>query len=378
MKLIIRTLHNLEEALVSELEALHCKEIKPLKRAVSCEASIEQMYQCNYLLRTAIKVMIPIVECTIYDAEDLYSEVYRVEWEKIFKINQTFSIDCVAHSDTFTHSQFCALKSKDAIADRFRDLVGKRPFVNPVNPDISIVIHIRQNILTILLDSTGDSLHMRGYRQYPVEAPLNEVLAAGMIILSGWDKKSTFLDPMCGSGTLLIEAAQIASNIPPQKESRKYCFMNWGEYDAKLWNKVISDAAARIDKKACPTLLGYDKTMKGVMATKTNAEEAGVLDLINVQRQDFFNADPMKNIIIITNPPYDKRLKEDDIIAFYKSIGDKFKKSFTDCVAWVIGGHITALKNLGLKTSKKINLLNGDIESGFYKYEMYEGEKKRN
>ncbi len=366
----------LEAVLAKELETLGCTEIELLTRAVMCECTVKQLYEANLVLRTAIKVMVPIGEYVVKNEYQLYDAVKSIKWEEIFKVNQTFAIEGVVHSDTFRHSLYAALKSKDAIADRFRELTDKRPFVNPGNPDVGIVIHIRQNTLTVLLDSTGSSLHMRGYRMYPVEAPINEVLAAGMLQLAEWDKKTTLVDPMCGSGTFLIEAAMLAANIPAQSYDRKYCFMNWGDYDPKLWKEIVETSRSNVNLDAIPVILGYDKSLKCVSATKTNAEEIGIGDKIKVERKDFFTTPGMSDCFIITNPPYDQRLKEEDILLFYKNIGDKLKKDYINTQAWIIGGNIEALKNVGLKASKKIALLNGDIESMFYKFEIYEGSKK--
>lgn len=376
MKIIVRTLHGLEPVLAKELEDLGCKDIEPLTRAVLCDASEKQIYQCNLHLRSAIKIMYPILETQIEDEYDLYDAVKSIEWENYFKINQTFSIESVTNSEIFRHSQYAGLKSKDAIADRFREKYDKRPFVNPITADFPIIIHIRHDILTILLDTTGASLHQRGYRIYPVEAPLNEVLAAGMILHSGWDKISEFSDPMCGSGTLLIEAASIAAKIPAQSFDRKYAFMNWQTFDQKLWKEVVEEAKANTDLNLIPPIFGGDKTMQAVKAAETNIHEAGLSAFIKVNRQDFFNVRGQSNKFMIMNPPYDERLKEDDIVKFYQNIGTKLKHEYIDTTAWIIGGNIEALKMIGLKPSKKISLLNGDIEAGYYKFEIYEGSKK--
>jgi putative N6-adenine-specific DNA methylase len=378
MKLVIRTLKGLEQVLAAELLAIGCTEIEILTRAVACEATQKQMYACNYLLRTAIKVMIPLPEVKVENETQLYNAAKNIPWENYFGVDQTFAVDGVVNSDIFRHSKYVALKTKDAIADRFREKMGKRPFVNPVNPDVNIICHIRNNILTLLMDSSGASLHMRGYRAYLVDAPINEVLAAGMIGLSGWDKQSTLVDPMCGSGTIAIEAALMAANMPPQVPERKYCFMNWKDYNSTEWNEVLDDAESKIDKSKIPSIYAYDKSLQSVSATKTNAAERDLQFHIIVDRKDFFNSDGMENVTIITNPPYDERLREDDIIQFYKDIGDTLKKKYINTAAWIICGNLTALKMLGLKPSKKIPLLNGDIESGFYKFDIYEGSKKHN
>jgi putative N6-adenine-specific DNA methylase len=376
MKIIVRTLHGLEPVLAKELEELGCTDIELLTRAVLCEATEKQIYQGNLLLRSAIKIMYPILETQVNDEYDLYDAVKSIEWESYFKLNQTFSIESVTNSDIFRHSQYAGLKSKDAIADRFREKYDKRPFVNPITADFPIIIHIRQDILTILLDTTGASLHQRGYRIYPVEAPLNEVLAAGMILHSGWDKISEFSDPMCGSGTLLIEAASIAAYLPAQTFDRKYAFMNWQTFNAALWKEVVEEAKAKINLELIPPIIGADKSMQAVKAAETNIQEAGLSKHIKVNRLDFFNTKGQSNKFIIMNPPYDERLKEDDIIKFYQNIGTKLKHEYVDTTAWIIGGNIEALKMIGLKPSKKISLLNGDIDAGFHKFEIYEGSKK--
>ncbi|HRD06949.1 MAG: THUMP domain-containing protein [Saprospiraceae bacterium] len=376
MKIIVRTLQGLEAVLADELQQLGCSEIQILTRAVACEADTKQLYAANCLLRTAIKVMVPLKEVVVRNEQQLYAAVKDIAWEEIFSIHQSFSVEGVVHSDIFRHSQYAALKSKDAIADRFRELTGKRPFVNPVSADIAIVIHIRQNILTILLDASGSSLHQRGYRVYPVEAPLNEVLAAGMVLLSGWDRQTTLVDPMCGSGTLLIEAAYLAGNIPPQSPDRKYCFQNWKTFDGSIWKQVQNEAKENIKLSQIPELIGFDKSIRCVNATKTNVEEAGLAGKINVERADFFQNKGHEGVFVITNPPYDERLKEDDIHLFYRQIGDTLKKNYQNTTTWIIGGNLGALKQIGLKPGKKISLLNGDIESGFYKFELYEGSRK--
>jgi putative N6-adenine-specific DNA methylase len=375
MKIIVRTLFGFEEILAAELKALGCEDIEVLNRAVSCEATEKQVMQANLQCRVALKVMVPILETYIRDDEELYDAVKGIEWDSIFDVNQTFATSAVVHSDFFRHSQYCSLKAKDAIADYFRDITGRRPFVNPVSADVNIVVHIRQNILTILLDSSGSSLHMRGYREYPVDAPLNEVLAAGILRLSEWDMKTPLIDPMCGSGTILIEAAMMAANMPVQMRNRSYSFMNWKDYDKRLWNEVQEEAFDNVNLLNIKEIYGYDKSLQSIAATNTNADEKQITKYITTKRQDFFGAAGAKEAFLITNPPYDQRLKEDDIMDFYKNIGDKLKKDYSNCTAWIFSGNKEALKNVGLKPNKKINLMNGDIEAGLYKFDLYEGSK---
>ena len=368
-------MQGLEEVLAEEIRALgEVSNVEILTRAVCFEGDLEMVYKANYLLRTALKVVVVIKEDEIRDEIQLYTSIKKVPWDEYFGLKDTFSVDAVTNSETFRHSKYAALKTKDAIVDRFYDLFDKRPNVNPVSPDFGINIHIRQNTLTLSLDSSGDSLHMRGYRAYLVDAPINEVLGAGMILLSGWDKESPLCDPMCGSGTLLIEAARLAMNIPPQSPNRNFLFKNWKNFDSDLWKKVVEEAASKV-KKTFPPIFGFDKVLSTVKGAEINISEAKLSDYISVTRKDFFRSEPVKDTTIITNPPYDERLKLDDAVAFYQEIGDKLKKDYLNCSAWIISGNLDAFKKIGLKTSKKFKLDNGAIESHFHKFEIYEGSK---
>lgn len=374
MKIIAKTFHGLEETLSTEVQKFGGTDVELLTRAIMFEGDLSTLYACNYLCRTAIKFIIPVKECEITTEQDLYNEVYAYPWETIFKVDQTFAINGTTSSKTFNHSQYIALKAKDAVADRFREKFNRRPNVDVQNPDIGIDIHIRDNTMTISLDSTGSSLHMRGYRAFPVDAPINEILAAGMVLMSGWKGETPLLDPMCGSGTILIEAARIACNIPPQKADRKYLFMNWNDYSPDIFKQMQYKALSDI-KELKVSITAYDKDLKAVRATQTNIAEAGLEDTITVDRKDFFQLTEMNNLTIITNPPYDERLKLDDDKAFYKAIGDRLKHHFVNCTAWILSGNIPALKFVGLRPSKKISVNNGPIESRFYKFEVYEGTK---
>ncbi|MBK8390982.1 MAG: class I SAM-dependent RNA methyltransferase [Saprospiraceae bacterium] len=375
MEIIAKTLQGFEGILAGEIEALGGKNITPLKRAVKYEGDLELLYKSNYLLRTALRVITPFREEIVKNELQLYKKVYDYPWEELFSVKDSFSINPIVNSEIFRHSQYAGLKTKDAIVDRFRDKFGRRPNVNPVNALIQLDLHIREDKLTLSLDSSGHSLHMRGYRMYPVEAPLNEVLAAGIVMLSGWNGTDTFVDPMCGSGTILIEAARIAGNIPPQRKDASFCFQNWTNYDAKLWEKIITEADANIKPIECE-ILGFDKSLQCVKASETNILEAGLENKIKVSRKDFFLQTDLPKCLIITNPPYDERLKLEDDMLFYKQIGDLMKKQLTGSAVWIFSGNMEALKHVGLKPSKRISLMNGPIEAGFYKFEVYEGSKR--
>ena len=376
MKLIAKTLEGFEEILEAELRHLGAEDIILLKRAVMFTGNKQILYKVNLMSRTLLKLLVVMKEFEINSDEDLYENVKKIDWEEYMGLNDTFAIDSVVNSEQFRHSNFISLKTKDAIVDRFRDKFGQRPNVDTSNPTLRINVHIRDNKVTLSLDSSGRSLHMRGYRKQNVEAPLNEVMAAGIVLLSGWDQKSTLIDPMCGSATILCEAAKIAMQIPPHDPNRDFTFKNWKSFDEELWNMVCSDALA-LKKENCPDILGFDNNQKAINASKANIDAAGLTNFITISEEDFFYQEGTQNATLIFNPPYDGRLKEEDVIEFYKFIGDKLKHSFKSCSAWILSGNLIAIKNLGLKPSFKKNLLNGSIPSILCKFEMYDGSKKK-
>ncbi len=378
MKFIIKTLQGLENVLAEEIKALGGSNITILKRAVECEGDKRLLYRANLELRTALRVLMPIAEFQAKTPDDLYKKILRIEWSNYLSIDKTFAIDAVTKSELFTHSKYAALKTKDAIADYFRNLTGQRPDVNIEFPHLRINLHINNDECSVALDSSGDSLHKRGYRANSVEAPLNEVLAAGMILLSGWQGDRTFLDPMCGSGTLLIEAALLAGNIPPQLHRDSFGFMKWKDFDAKLWEKVRDQAKDNMKPITC-AIYGFDKDMKAVRVTGQNVLSANLEGKnIRVEKQSLEKlVPPPPPGLLMTNPPYDERLKEVDIEAFYKMIGDRLKQAFTGYEAWIISSNLEALKHLGLKTSKKLTLFNGALECKFQQYELYEGSREK-
>ena len=335
------------------------------------------LYASNLLLRTALRIIVPIAESRVQNERHLYNDVYNIEWESYFNVDQTFAIYSTVSSDIFTHSKFVALKAKDAIVDRFRKLKGSRPNIDTNNPDFMINIHIRKNILTVSLDSTGDSLHKRGYRLATVPAPLNEVMAAGLLLLSGWDKTTTLVDSMCGSGTILSEAYLMSRGIPPQKINRPFAFKSWKDFNPDIWKMVIEKEIPKLPYSE-PELFGFDNNRKAVDAAGMNMSELCEEDEVKISYGDFFkisSKDFNTKGLIIVNPPYDKRLREDDIKSYYKKIGDHLKGNFPGWTAFIFSGATEALKLMGLKPSRKISLLNGAIPSLFYKFDMYAGSK---
>jgi len=377
VKLIVKTLEGLEDVLYDELINLGADNAERVNRAVILEGDKKLLYKAHLKLRTAIKILVFMEEFVIQNEKDLYDAVKKIKWEDLFGLDNTFAVDAVINSPIFTHANFIALKTKDAIVDRFREKYGSRPNVDPKDPDLKINVHIRDQIATISLDSSGSSLHMRGYRRQQVDAPLNEVLAAGLVLLSGWDKKSDLVDPMCGSGTILCEAAGIAANKPAQSYERNFGFKKWKSFDLPLWEMVCEEVEKEITMTYMPKIKGYDVNSKAVTISLANILNAGFENHITVEREDYFYQDDMENTLLIFNPPYDERLKEEDVNEFYKNIGDKLKSAFTNSTAWILSGHLDAMKNLGLRPSARKKLLNGSIPSVFCKFEMYKGSKKQ-
>ncbi|MBL7792309.1 MAG: class I SAM-dependent RNA methyltransferase [Saprospiraceae bacterium] len=376
MLYLAKTLAGLEEVLAHELAALGAQDITPLKRAVQFSGDQKLLYRANYELRTAIRIIQPIATFRARNEMELYRQVYDINWPSILQLQDTFAIDAATNSEIFRHSKYASLKMKDAIADRFRNQTGRRPDVDPQNPVKRLNLHIYQEQCTVSLDSSGDSLHKRGYRAEALEAPINEVLAAGIILLTGWQADRHFIDPMCGSGTLLLEAAMIARQVPPQMKRRTFGFMRWADFDAGLWMQVKREAKARI-KPFEHQLWGSDNDLRAIALTRSNAAEAGLEQYLSLQAAEFEQIHPPAPPgIVVMNPPYDERLQVDDVTQLYKSIGDKLKSSFSGYEAWIISANADAVKHIGLKASKKYTLFNGPLECKLLRFDMYEGSKK--
>ena len=374
MKITAVTIKGLEEVLAQELIDLGAKDIEIMHRAVGFHGDQELLYKANYWLRTAIRVLVPVHIFTVKDEEDLYDKVFDLPWDNYMDIDQTFSIDAVVSSHQFTHSKYIALKTKDALVDKWRKLEGRRPDVNTLTPDVKVHVRIYNSEVTISLDSSSDSLHRRGYRTHSVPAPINEVLAAGMILLSGLDKKTTFLDPMCGSGTLVMEALTLAAGRPPQDKDRRFGFKQWRDFDNDLWDKVTD---VEVDYSNLPKIIARDKGLRPLKATEMNIGHLGWLDYISVEKSDFFKSQQSdEKFHIVMNPPYDERLRERDIVQFYQFIGDTLKSAYTGSEAWIIAGNEEGLKSIGLRASRRISMMNGPIPSKFCKFEMYSGTRK--
>ncbi|MEL6834810.1 MAG: THUMP domain-containing protein [Bacteroidota bacterium] len=377
MKLLVKTLAGLEGVLADELQQLGAQNIEPLKRAVSCEGDLALLYRANLWLRCGIRILVPVFDFQVESEEELYQQLRTIDWSKYLQLHQTFAIDANSQSSRFRHNRFLAQKTKDAIVDWFREQHGRRPSVNPKSPDIRFHLHIdSRHQASFLLDSSGDGLHRRGYRTTGGAAPLNEVLAAGMIRLAGWKGDQPFVDMLCGSGTLLIEAAMITGNIPPGL-LRSFAFQNWQNFDADLWQGIKSEARQSKRPPQQP-IIGVDNHFKAIRIAENNIAAAKLQSYIRVKRSTFQQFLPPEGPgTLISNPPYDLRLETRDINGLYKEIGDRLKKEFTGYQAWLLSGNLEALKNVGLRPSRRIHLLNGQIACKFHKYELYSGSKKK-
>tara|TARA_B100001057_G_scaffold501266_1_gene622871 strand:- start:2146 stop:3318 length:1173 start_codon:yes stop_codon:yes gene_type:complete len=375
--MIAKTMHGLEDVLIEELKAIGAKNIKKGKRAIEFYGNQTILYKSNVCLRTALRILKPISTFNIKNQVDLYNEVKKIKWEKIISINDTFLINStVNNSNLFNHSQYVSQKIKDAIVDQFREKYGRRPSINKFTPTIQINAYLSGNKCQISLDSSGNSLHKRGYRVQKGNAPINEVLAAGIILLSDWDQKLIFRDPMCGSGTIIIEANMIYNNIAPNIKREKFGFMNWNDFDNDLLNNIKFNLKQE-EKNITQIIEGFDNHFGAISSSRTNIRKAQINNDIKLKRFNFFK---QKNLVekrhVVFNPPYGERLKIFDE-KFYEDMGNILKKFYSDSNIWIITSDLENIKKIGLKSSKKIQLFNGSLECYLFKYEIYEGSKKK-
>ncbi|MFY0689865.1 MAG: hypothetical protein JXQ90_22030 [Cyclobacteriaceae bacterium] len=374
MKLLVKTLHGLEGVLAEEIKALGGDSIETGKRSVACEGNLELLYKLNYQLRTGLKVLVPIHSFAAKSEDQLYKQVKDYRWEDVMGPENTFAIDHTIFSEYFKHSKFASLRAKDGLVDRFREKVGRRPSVDAEQPDFLINLHAFKEHFTISLDSTGESLNQRGYRSLGHEAPMNEVLAAGLIQLSGWDKETPLVDPMCGSGTLLVEAAMLANNYPAQMLRKSFAFTNWREFQPALWSRVKTSANAA-SRKSVLYLQGSDIDPKSIKWTKESFKKLGLKDSVKLREGSFDQLNRVHSAgTIITNPPYGERIG-DDVLELYDRLGDTLKNTYVGYDAWIFSSNLKALKQLKLKPSVKTPLYNGSLECQYCKYELYEGSK---
>lgn len=382
--MVAKTFKGLEDVLAEELVQLGANNIQLERRAVSFTGDLALLYRANLYLRTASRVLVPILTFKASDADQVYEQVKQVNWAEYMTLQTGFAIDATVYSEEFRHSKYVTYRVKDAIADWWVEKEGKRPNVRVTDPDLLLNVHITGRQVTLSLDSSGESLHKRGYRVANTEAPINEALAAGMLLMAGWKGQTDFYDPMCGSGTLLIEAALIAQNIAPGIFRKAFAFEKWNNFNAELWEEVYND-----DSRERPfehKIYGSDAGFYAVQAALKNIKSAGQSKHIEVRQvriQELHDlplpADaPAPKALVMMNPPYGERLSQDkDVLRLYQDIGSALKHQFTGTTAWIISSNEEAMKCLGLKPSEKIHLMNGELDCLFNKYELFAGERKQ-
>ena len=375
-KMLAKTFYGMEKLLAKEFKQLGATEVSEGTRLVHVTGDKGFMYKANLCLRTAIKILKPIFEFRADNENVLYEKLYQFDWNAILSGDQTFAIDSVVHGKVFTHSLYVTQRCKDAIVDRFKNDHGKRPTVDTRNPDIRFSLHILGQKCSLSLDTSGRSLHHRGYRSLTNIAPINEVLAAGIIMLSDWDQKTDFMDPMCGSGTFLIEAAMMACKIPANLNRNLFAFEKWKDWDESLFEKIKT---SKLNSVVSPVgkIYGFDKAPSAIEKATNNIKNTGLEDFVQVNRANFFNSQKMGDspLYLLTNPPYGERL-EGDINTLYKKFGDTLKRSYANTQAWIISSNFEALKFFGLRPVKKIKLFNGKLETRLCFFPIYKGTKK--
>ncbi len=375
-RMIAKTFFGFEDILAKELQNMGAQEVETGVRMVSFKGDKGFMYKANVGLRTALKILKPIYSFKANTEQALYKGIAAINWGKYLNANQTFVIDATVHSTFFNHTEFVSQKCKDAIVDQFRERTGTRPSIEKRFPDLRINIHIDKDQVSVALDTSGNPLNQRGYRAATNIAPINEVLAAGMLLLSGWDGETDFLDPMCGSGTLLVEATMIACQIPANINRKEFAFEKWNDWDNELFDNIVNSLLKKV-REYHHSIIGMDKAPSAVEKAKENIKNANLEAYIKVEEQNFFDTQKTTEgkLQMVFNPPYDERLSI-DMENFYKNIGDTLKKNYPNTNAWFITANLEALKFVGLKPSRKIKLFNAGLEAKLVKFEMYEGSKR--
>ena len=373
-EMIAKTFKGLEEVLAYELVNLGANNVEIQRRAVRFSGDKALMYKANLHLRTASRVLKPIHTFDAKNADEVYDEVKKLNWVDYMAVDTTFAIDSTVYSEEFRHSKFVSYRVKDAIVDWFKESTGDRPSVRIDNPQLMLNIHIAEHHCTLSLDSSGDSLHKRGYRISQNEAPLNEALAAGMLIMAGWNGQSNFLDPMCGSGTLLIEAALIALNIPPGIYRSSFGFEKWKDFDSELFDSLYNDDSA--ERKFDFKIYGSDISQRAIQISEQNIKSAGLMKNIELQVKSIKDLEaPAENCLIVTNPPYGERITSDDIFGLYATLGTTIKHKFPGTSCWVISSHEECLDKIGLKPTERIKLLNGTLDCWYNRYDIFTGKR---
>ena len=377
MKIAIRTYAGLEEILQAEIHSITGKNASIQKRAVSIEGNMEDVYKINLWSRFSIDVLVHLHSFKASHENILYKYAHQIEWEKYMTKDQTFSISSIVHSRFFTHSQYVALKIKDALVDRFRKIDGSRPDVDKNEPDMQFVVRISDDKVNILWNTSGTPLFKRGYRKLTGEAPLNEVVAASILEFSGWDQSIPLIDPMCGSGTFVAEAIMKSYNIAPGILRNRFGFEKSNEHDPEIWDSLKEKAKNNICQSSA-IIYGYDISLAAVSMTKENIKMFDPSDKIKIEQSDYFNLfKPEEEGMLIMNPPYDQRLKNDHINELYNNIGSRLKHFWENYNAWILSGNLQAIKHIGLKPKRKKTLFNGPLECKLIYIPIYKGSLKK-
>jgi len=376
MELLVKTFEGFESILAEELEQLGLSDIKMRRRGVSCKGNWAQLYRCNYVLGTALRVLVNINSFELNNQDDLYNAVYSIAWTRYIPDKKSIAVNATVSGELFTHSQYVTYRTKDAIVDQLTEKYGKRPKVDREKPDVLIDIFIRGNQLIVSLDSSGRSLHLRNYKYRLYRAPLNEVLASGILRMSGWKGESTFHDPMSGSGTFTTEALLIAGNIPTGYFNPNFAFQNWKEYNSELWEAVKAAADAGIRHPECK-LFASDINGLAVRDTKKNLQKFPFREKVRVFQQDFFRLQGHPGTTLFINPPYNKRIEIETPEAFYQKIGDALKQNWKGSEAWIISANEEAMKHFGLRADTRMPVDHGGTPAKLFNFKIYEGSKKR-
>lgn len=375
LTITVKTLFGFEDILKEEVTELGFKNVEKLNRAVQLKGTWEDVYTLNFKLRLAIAVLVEIKQFRVNDEKDLYNQAKKINWTDYFDLDKTFAVKGAVFSTLFTHTGYPYLVVKDAIADTFREKFDKRPDVNLKAPQVLFDVYIKEKAVTISLNTSGQPLFMRGYRQETGEAPMNEVLAAGLLKLSGWDQKSTLIDPMCGSGTLVMEAALLAADIPSMIERQHYAFKNFKTYNEEAWLAIFNSANRR-PKKIDFQIIASDHDAEVLQKAKRNSRYAPIGNMVQFELKEFSELEkPTEKGTLICNPPYGERMGE-EIEALYSELGDFFKQKMTGFDCWVVSSNMEAIKFIGLKPDQKIKVYNGSLECSFRKFSIFEGTKK--
>lgn len=374
-KMIAKTLAGLEEVLAEELMTLGADKLQIGKRMVTFEGNLELLYRANFQCRTALRILRPVYTFRAKTTDDIYKKIKAMNWAEHLSAESTFAIDVVTFSNYFTHSKFVAYRVKDAIVDYFTSRGGERPNVDTQDPDLLLNFHVAEDVCTLSFDSSGESLHKRGYRVGQTEAPLNEVLAAGIVLRTGWKGDTDFLDPMCGSGTLLIEAALIARNIAPGVFRKNFAFEKWKNFDSDLFEYIYNDDSN--EREFTHQIKGSDIDAAAIVIARNNVKSAGVADIVRLEVKDLaaYTEAPFQSGVIVTNPPYGERLKPESLDALYAMIGERLKHVFPGFTAWILSYKKECFDKIGLKHSKRIPLFNGSLPCELRRYDLFAGKK---